>query len=154
MSQYLEFDYLCIVISVLLGPKSLREDWDEKVQDERLDSHSCSLEKEVSFPCVSYLNTSRKPLMQPSFCVQFGVQGGQTPSSSPPSQEKPKCYAHLTVPLALSSVEKSQEHTRDREKTPLLLGQLMLGLVSTRTEKLAAQIISHFYSLDTIIDPH
>lgn len=61
--------------------------------------------------------------MQPSFCVQFGVQGGQTPSSSPPSQAKLKCYTDLTVPLALPRVEKSQEHTREREKTPLLPGQ-------------------------------
>lgn len=96
--------------------------------------------------------------MQPSFCVQFGVQNGQTPSSSPPSQAKPKCYTHLTVPLALPGVEKSQEHwwfaPGTERKAPLLPGQIVPGLVSTRTEQLAAQFVSHFYSLDTIIDPH
>lgn len=53
MSHHLESGNLCIVISVLLGSNSMREDWGEKVQDVGFDSQHCSLEKEVSFPCVS-----------------------------------------------------------------------------------------------------
>lgn len=78
--------------------------------------------------------------MHPSLCVQPVVcsADGHLPPSLRP-KAKPKSCAHLTVPLALPWVDKSQEHLwfapGTGRKAHLLPGQLVPGLVLFRTGK-------------------
>lgn len=150
-------DCLCMVISVLLGPKSLREGCSEEVQDVGLDRAAHCRKRS---PFHMFFNSTPKGSPPCTLNSVFNLVcrvGRHIPASLHP-KAKPKSCTHLTVPLALPQMEKSQEHwwfaPGTGRKAPLLSGQLVPGLVSTRTEKLASQFISHFYSLDTIIDPH
>lgn len=141
---------------MLLGPKSLREDWGEKVQDVGLDSQHCSLAEKRS-PFHVFLSSTPKGTPHAAFilCSIWWAEWAERhllaplhPKQNPGAALTPRC---LWLCLGWKSTKDTGGlHQGQGQKPPLLPGQL---LVSTGTEQLAAQFISHFYSLDTIIDP-